>query len=411
MRPLALCLTFASAVALAGAVGWYGGRLLEREPDPAAAATPAEDAAPAARATGRVPVPGPRDTQGDTHGATHGAAHAPRELNAAGGGRAWVERNREAIAALEAGLLDEAIAGFEACLEALPDEPVLRANLAEALVRKAVRDQEALRPCEHCVELLTRAIELAPEREDLALLRARWEREAAAEADFWRERSLHFELAYDGSRDEILWGSHRLLELLEQGYDDYGLFFGHYPVEAGRPRIAVSLYRRESFDQLTGLGDWAGGAFDGTVRVPVGDFELEEERLRRVLRHELVHAFVREVGGTRVPGWLNEGLAQWLEDQRAEQLEAARAALTGRELFPLERLEGSLASWDDADQIALAYAQSLLFVDHLARTFGEALLVELVRGCAQGEPPAATFERAIHVPLATALGDLASELR
>jgi serine/threonine protein kinase len=100
-----------------------------------------------------------------------------------------------------------------------------------------------------------------------------------------------------------------------------------------------------------------------------------------------------------------------LEDQRAEQLEASRAALTGAELFPLERREGSLASWDDADQIALAYAQSLLFVDHLARTWGEALLVELVRGCARGQPPAATFEAAIHVPLSTALGDLAGELR
>jgi hypothetical protein len=156
LRPLALCLTFASAVALAGAVGWYGGRLLEREPDPAAAATPADDTAPAVRATGRVPAPG-----ADT---AHGAAHAPRELDEGGGGRAWVERNRESIAALEAGLLDEAVAGFEACLEALPDEPVLRANLAEALVRKAVRDQEELRPCEHCVELLTRALELAPAR-------------------------------------------------------------------------------------------------------------------------------------------------------------------------------------------------------------------------------------------------------
>jgi hypothetical protein len=326
-------------------------------------------------------------------------------------GSRWATQNKRAIEHLDTGELDEAIELFEECRRGMPGEGVFDRNLAEALVRKAVRDHEELHPCLHCIELVERAMELDPEREDLATLLEHWRREADAEKDFWRESSLHFDLAYDGSRDEILWGSHRILSELESAYSDFGDVFGRHPVEEGAPRIAVVLYRRESFDALTGLGDWAGGAFDGTVRVPIGDFELEESRLRRILRHELVHAFVRAVGGRSVPGWLNEGLAQWLEDGRERALEAARTDLAGTELFPLERLQGSLASWDDERAISLAYAQSLLLTDHITRHYGERLVFEMVEGCATGQTPAATFEEKTRVVLSVVLSDLSDELR
>ena len=265
-------------------------------------------------------------------------------------------------------------------------------------------------PCAQCPELLARALELAPERVEIAELSRRWLAEAEAEQGFWRESSLHFDLSYDGSRDDLLWSSPRLLELLEEAYTDYAELFGHHPAERGAPRIAVSLYPRASFGRLTGLGDWAGGAFDGTVRVPIGDFELDEAALRRVLRHELVHAFVHAVGGASVPGWLNEGLAQWLEEGRAEQLAAARESLAGAALFPLERLEGSLASWSDAREIGLAYAQSLLLVEHLEQHYGERVLFALVEGCGKGETLAGTFRSLTGVELALVLSDLEAEL-
>ena len=52
-------------------------------------------------------------------------------------------------------------------------------------------------------------------------------------------------------------------------YREYGVLFGHPPGGRGRSRsIAVVFYRPEGFDAVTGLGDWAGGVFDGTIRVP-----------------------------------------------------------------------------------------------------------------------------------------------
>ena len=55
---------------------------------------------------------------------------------------------------------------------------------------------------------------------------------------------------------------------------------------------AGSFTAREEFSKLTGLGHWAGGAYDGRIRVPVTDLAKEERPLVRVLRHELVHAVV-----------------------------------------------------------------------------------------------------------------------
>ena len=59
--------------------------------------------------------------------------------------------------------------------------------------------------------------------------------------------------------------------------------------------------------------------------------------------------------------------------------------MQGHELFSLDRLKGSLASWSDADEIARAYAQSLVFVDYLVHAHGEEVLRLMVAGCAQGQ--------------------------
>jgi hypothetical protein len=388
MRTL-LVLALTLAVAAAGA--FVGVRLAQREtPPPAQATEPAPLAEPV---FARVPVR-PAATQ-QAPGSPSGVAER------------WAQLNTMAIRALEAGHHDRAVAFFQQCAEGVPDEPVFRRNLAEALTRRALRRRERERPCPRCVEDLERAVELVPERTELAELLERWRNEAEIERDFWREGSQHFDLAYDGDRSELLHASWRLLEELEAAYFDFSELFGVLPVERGAGRIHVVLYRREGFDTLTGLGEWAGGAFDGTVRVPVEDLAREERNVRGVLRHELAHVFVRTAGGPDVPGWLNEGLAQWLEPERARSLERARATLEPVQPFPLDELEASPATWTDPERIARAYAQSLLVVDFLVGHYGERVPLQLVAGCKRGQAPATTFEQLTRVPLADALGELA----
>jgi hypothetical protein len=322
----------------------------------------------------------------------------------------WADLNRRAIRALEAGDHESACAHFEQCVKGVPDEPVFRRNLAEALARRAVARRAIEQPCAACIKDLERALDLVPDRADLAELLERWRSQEKVEAGFWRESSQHFELAYDGERSEILHGSHRLIEALEAAYTDLAEHFGTLPVEKGRPRIRVVLYRRAGFDTLTGLGDWAAGAFDGTVRIPVEDLSREERGLTGILRHELVHAFVLECGGPGVPGWLNEGLAQWLEPERESSVTRARAKLAGHQLFTLTELGGSLARWKDSERIERAYAQSLSFLDYLARQYGERVAFALVAGCKRNKPPEQSFLELTRVPLEAALADFEGEL-
>lgn len=334
---------------------------------------------------------------------------APPQIAAAPGGvpQEWAEKNREAIAALEAGEHERAIALFEECHAQFSDMQVFARNLAEALARAAVAEHARDPRCTLCLVRLTRAVELAPEREDLARLLERWKREREVEQDFWQESSLHFELSYDGERRDLLWGSTRLLDELERAYTDLGELFAHYPVESGRAKFRVVLYERAGFSLLTGLGDWAGGAFDGSaIRIPIGDLSAEESRLQRVFRHELCHAFIREVGGDSVPGWLNEGLAQWLEfsveSQRNTAADNATRELVDEEPIPLETLGGSLASWKDEAAIARAYRQSLALTGYLWRQHGQRSVLSMIEGCKKGRLPAQSFEAEVRLPLADA---------
>jgi hypothetical protein len=322
-------------------------------------------------------------------------ARAPARSN-------FAELNNRGIVALEAGELETAIEHFETCYDGDRSEPIFARNLAEALTRKAVRDHELVRPCAECVETLARAFELAPSRAELGVLLERWRRELETESEFHRVQSQHFELAYEVWREGLLDSTADLLEALELHYAELAAIFGVRPAEQGRPRIPVSLYRPKEFSRITGLAEWAGASYDGVIRAPVAEDRSIGAALDELLRHELIHAFVREAGGRDVPGWLNEGLAQWLQRAPGAEVERARTAVAGEAPIELSRLQGALTGLPDTKTVALAYAQSLAFCAWIDQSYGRAVLLAMVAGCARGEAADATFESWTRVSLAEA---------
>jgi len=290
--------------------------------------------------------------------------------------------NEEGFELLAAGDLEGAIGRFAAASELWPTTDTYANNLSEALFRsaKARWDEEPVA----ALALLERALEVLRDdarRKELEPLRDRWRRALEAEDGFWTTSSPYFAVSFDGTRVELMNNVHEVLADLDTYYAEYGDLFGQRPVENGRPKIRVVFYRRAAFAEVTGLGDWAGGVFDGTIRVPVESLGEERERLRAVLRHELMHAFIHFVSDGHAPAWLNEGLAQWIErpgEGRALDVALARGRLRGHDLFPLSSLRGTLAAWSDKQAITRAYAQALLVIDHLVFSKGEALVFELV---------------------------------
>ena len=120
-----------------------------------------------------------------------------------------------------------------------------------------------------------------------------------------------------------------------------------------------------------------------------------------------------------MPGWFNEGLAQLLEEGAPRRLvprakdasvSVARAQLVDRELFPLSRLQDSLATWKDTGEITRAYAQSLVLTQHLWENFGTADILDMLRGCKEGRDVGATFEARNGFSLDVVLEDLRQSL-
>ena len=330
----------------------------------------------------------------------------------------WTQKNAEAIQLLNDGAFEEAVALFAECVVGDPTERVFQTNLAEALARLARLEYEEVSTRPQAIVHLEQAVELAPGRADLVELLARWRAEAEVEGDFWTDRSAHFRLSYDGDRKELLGGGYDLvLRTLEDAYAEFSGLFDVRPAEGGESAIEVVLLRREEFSKLTGLGHWAGGAYNGRIRVPLADLDKEERQLVRVLRHELVHAFVQEAGGRGVVGWLNEGIAELLEEPAGAPRAAAiaeareRAQLDQIPFRSLEELSGTLASLGSVDEIRGAYVQSLAFVGWIEHWYGERVLFEMVSGCRGGDSVQETFEARTRVSLEKALEDLARDLR
>lgn len=377
----------------AGAVGYW----LGREPQQPAQAPSVPAEAPPVLVFERREAPTPKTYE--------------VELSAAPTGSQWSAVNRDAIAALDAGELERAVELFQQCAGGDPEQAIFRHNLAEALVRLALREHERVRPCAECIPWLERALELAPDREPVKRLLERWRVEAETEKGFYKEGSQHFDISYDGGRDALTADTPAILVLLEGHWTDLALLFGAYPGQDPTKRIPVVLYRPEEFRAITGLGHWAGGAFDGAIRVPMEDGRGLDARLSELLRHELVHVFVREAGGAAVPGWLNEGLAQWLQGHQAEAVKEARERLKTGELLPLERLQGSLSKLGSDADIERAYAQALALCDHIAQQYGEVALMRMVAGCKDAISAAQSFHSWTTVELALAFSDFAQSLR
>lgn len=104
------------------------------------------------------------------------------------------------------------------------------------------------------------------------------------------------------------------------------------------------------------------------------------------LWHELAHVITLQLSNNRLPRWLSEGISEW-EEARARpewgrdmQVEFAQALNEGKVLKLVDLNEG----FSDPRSITLAYFEAALVVDHLAKTYGEAALRQLVHSYSRG---------------------------
>ncbi len=226
------------------------------------------------------------------------------------------------------------------------------------------------------VVFFQKALAISPEDAVLKARVQKLQREQDQQGAFVRAVTRHFTVQFDGHENRDLYRT--VIEMLEEAYGEVGRALAFYPND----EVSVILYTTKQFQDITRLPGWAGASYDGKIRVPSAGYEQQPDVLKKILYHEYVHAVIhaitrQQLGGIkdlpspRVPLWLHEGLAQYLEigSERGAVNERLRPWAQRQAMIPLTVLEGSFMGLNAA-QASLAYAESLSVVGYLVDRHG-----------------------------------------
>ena len=166
-----------------------------------------------------------------------------------------------------------------------------------------------------------------------------------------------------------------VLAELERAYESLDRLLGLRPER----KIDVVVYDPGIFDaHFAGMFRFsAAGFYHGVIRVR-GTTRVTPY-LSRVLHHELVHAaFDAAAPSLVLPGWLNEGCAEWFEARalghrglsRRQAAAMSRLARSGG-LMSLAQLSAPAFGHFGPDGARIAYLQSHALIEHLVRHYGE----------------------------------------
>jgi len=172
-----------------------------------------------------------------------------------------------------------------------------------------------------------------------------------------------------------------------------------------RPTV-IPAFSRVDFQRMGGRDAFAAFALpeQGQVVMDISRFEHRPAFFRSVLKHEYAHLLLhRHIASSRLPRWLDEGIAQQVSDGLSEYLPGRSQMVLGEALatdrvFPLAALAGTFPT--DAFDLQLAYEQSRSIVGYMVRRYGDLFLKALISHLAAGLPVEQAFQTASGISLA-----------
>jgi tetratricopeptide (TPR) repeat protein len=215
---------------------------------------------------------------------------------------------------------------------------------------------------------------------ELLAFQNRLKRELAVMEEGYREKQIpQFKIIF--SRYEHDESRSVVGAILKEAYREIGREFNFYPSQP----VTVILYNERGFFDVTRSPGWAGGLYDGKIRLPIKDIAGREDELKRIIYHEYSHALVRALT-PYCPMWLNEGLAEYfsLEDD-VEKI---------GQLIPLNNLEYGFPG--DTRAAAVAYRQSYSAVCYLIDKFGLYRVKELLEALAREQDIRKAFDSVLY---------------
>ena len=211
------------------------------------------------------------------------------------------------------------------------------------------------------VRSMEQAVALRPSDTRLTEVLDRLHRETGVHASYVEKPAEHFRILYEGGTNQNV--GEYIAKLLESEYPRIGRALNSQPPDP----ITVILYANREFHEITRSPSWARGEYDGRIRVAVGEGLSSARDIDRIVTHELVHAFVAGATTGRVPAWLNEGLASYLETTSTSW--ASDILQSASVVIPLESLTSGFMGLDE-QRAPIAYAESAIAAEILCNQLG-----------------------------------------
>jgi tetratricopeptide (TPR) repeat protein len=256
-------------------------------------------------------------------------------------------------AAFALGRSDAAISSLKHAIEANPR--LVPAMVLLAQVAYAAADLDL------ALSTLEKAAALVPRDRRIAQQLDQWRREAALHGRFEERATARFKVLFEGAAEQAI--GDRVAAVLESVYWRIGKALNTYPSQT----LTVILYTNKQFQDITRAPAWAGGGYDGRIRLPVGGALRSPKMLERVVTHEFVHAVVHDAAPAGAPTWVNEGLASYMESTDRAWVSQVLRRADGR--IPITDLADGFDRFDGGTAL-VAYAESLLAGQLLCERLG-----------------------------------------
>jgi tetratricopeptide (TPR) repeat protein len=212
-------------------------------------------------------------------------------------------------------------------------------------------------------------------------------------------KTEHFELRYDPKSDGPL--ARYMAEQLEGIYVDLADKFNHKP----RGPILIEVFNSHMFfsGRTVALPDLhTVGACTGrmiAMASPHAAGIRQPFNWARVIRHEIVHIFNLDQTDFQVPHWLTEGLA--VSNEGFPRPQPWNALLLERvpanEVMDLDNINLGFMRPKNPGDWHMAYCQSLLYVEHIRKEYGDKAIGELLAAYKDGLDTGAAIRRVCKV--------------
>ncbi len=189
------------------------------------------------------------------------------------------------------------------------------------------------------------------------------ERESKIEKSFSKSTNSFFDVRYENTIDKETASGLRLAMTTARTVvaRDYNFSPKH--------KIVVLVYSSDAFSRLRIGPHWAGGLYDGKIRLPLDGTDNLKFAVA-TLFHEYTHAVIHDLGRGNCPRWLNEGLSEVQAYKiKTEPDSLLRAAAKRKHLLRIFQLDDALTS-QNAATASLGYQQSHSIAEFLTEKYG-----------------------------------------